>query len=427
MDQQRPDPWRGQPPPGDRGTGRIVVAGVLLVVVAVLAVLVAQKALARMNDTASSPTSDDQVEAGTSDTQAVAADGTDGSGGEAGDPAAEGDGDGTASPATSVVDTPPPDGAYLDARLDLNASPGRGLFALTGRLPEGPEADALLTRIQAVYSPFAEVDVVRDASLEGGPWLDAATRIVPLLGSLSTSSTRISPDGVIVEGESSAPEIEVFSGGVQLLAGELPVDVSGLRAVDLREPSYYSVVEDGVMTVGGEVPTQAFADAILAAAVSTYGPDGVVDELVVTPEVHPAFWMHSVPNGIRQLAGYPSYRFVIADGTVEADLQGDAGFEPDSAELNESSTVVVGLWFGVMSQDPTSILTIRGHTDSDGSDDYNQQLSQARAEAYRDALIGLGVSPDRLVAEGAGESEPVALNDTPENKAKNRRVEFVFE
>lgn len=71
-------------------------------------------------------------------------------------------------------------------------------------------------------------------------------------------------------------------------------------------------------------------------------------------------------------------------------------------------------------------IRVEGHTDSDGSDSYNERLSQRRAEAVRDHLIGKGVEPGRLEAVGFGESRPIESNDTSEGKSKNRRVGFVI-
>jgi outer membrane protein OmpA-like peptidoglycan-associated protein len=67
---------------------------------------------------------------------------------------------------------------------------------------------------------------------------------------------------------------------------------------------------------------------------------------------------------------------------------------------------------------------VAGHTDARGSDSYNQDLSQRRAEAVAEYLGGRGVAPERLIAVGYGESRPIADNDTDEGMEKNRRVEF---
>nr|WP_086941171.1 OmpA family protein [Thaumasiovibrio occultus] len=73
-----------------------------------------------------------------------------------------------------------------------------------------------------------------------------------------------------------------------------------------------------------------------------------------------------------------------------------------------------------------TMLNILGHTDSSGSDSYNQELSQRRANEVRNQLIAEGVSPSRLIAVGRGESSPIATNSTAAGKAQNRRVEIVL-
>ena len=65
-----------------------------------------------------------------------------------------------------------------------------------------------------------------------------------------------------------------------------------------------------------------------------------------------------------------------------------------------------------------------GHTDSDGDDSYNKDLSQRRAQSVVDYLVGHGVDAANLIAQGFGEEQPVAGNDTAEGKAQNRRVEL---
>ncbi|MGQ9701623.1 MAG: OmpA family protein [bacterium] len=75
----------------------------------------------------------------------------------------------------------------------------------------------------------------------------------------------------------------------------------------------------------------------------------------------------------------------------------------------------------------TTKIEIQGHTDSRGSDSYNLKLSQARAEAVKDYLVTRhNLDAERLMPKGYGETKPVAPNTTPENMAKNRRVEFVI-
>ena len=74
-----------------------------------------------------------------------------------------------------------------------------------------------------------------------------------------------------------------------------------------------------------------------------------------------------------------------------------------------------------------SALTIEGHTDAQGADSYNEELSLRRAEQVRDFLVSRGVPPDRISVRGMGEYRPVASNSTAEGRANNRRVEIVLQ
>jgi outer membrane protein OmpA-like peptidoglycan-associated protein len=71
-------------------------------------------------------------------------------------------------------------------------------------------------------------------------------------------------------------------------------------------------------------------------------------------------------------------------------------------------------------------VVVEGHTDSRGTDELNQALSQARADAVRSYLIEEGVDADMITAVGRGETQPLATNDTPEGRANNRRVEVII-
>ena len=77
-------------------------------------------------------------------------------------------------------------------------------------------------------------------------------------------------------------------------------------------------------------------------------------------------------------------------------------------------------------ENPSVTIHITGHTDAVGTDEANQILSEGRANAVRNDLIQRGVAAERMTAEGKGEKEPVADNDTEEGRQLNRRVEFVI-
>jgi outer membrane protein OmpA-like peptidoglycan-associated protein len=80
---------------------------------------------------------------------------------------------------------------------------------------------------------------------------------------------------------------------------------------------------------------------------------------------------------------------------------------------------------GILLAYPGLKIQVEGHTDSVGSDEYNQKLSEQRAGAVRDYLTGQGVPANMVTSVGLGKSQPVASNDTAAGRQQNRRVELV--
>ena len=101
-------------------------------------------------------------------------------------------------------------------------------------------------------------------------------------------------------------------------------------------------------------------------------------------------------------------------------------FDSGSANIKPQSYGIIRQISQVLKQETSMRLTIIGHTDADGADDANLELSKKRAAAVKNALITTyNISGDRLQADGKGESVPIGDNNTPDGKAQNRRVEFV--
>lgn len=106
-------------------------------------------------------------------------------------------------------------------------------------------------------------------------------------------------------------------------------------------------------------------------------------------------------------------------------VAGEVLFEHDSDELKPEAKKILDEIAGFLARNSTTSLTVEGHTDATGPDEYNMDLSLRRARAATDYLESEGIDSARLNAVGKGEGEPVAPNDTPENRAKNRRLEFI--
>jgi len=100
-------------------------------------------------------------------------------------------------------------------------------------------------------------------------------------------------------------------------------------------------------------------------------------------------------------------------------------FDFDKSTLRQEDIAIIDRDVTTLDQWGNANIEVAGHTDSRGSDEYNMNLSQQRAEAVRNYLISKGIAADRLTAKGYGESQPVADNATDEGRFKNRRVELV--
>jgi len=100
-------------------------------------------------------------------------------------------------------------------------------------------------------------------------------------------------------------------------------------------------------------------------------------------------------------------------------------FDNDKATLRPDAYGILDKAAATLKEWGNAKVEVAGHTDSRSDDDYNQKLSQRRAETVRTYLIGKGVAADRLTAKGYGESSPVADNESEEGRFKNRRVELV--
>ncbi len=106
-------------------------------------------------------------------------------------------------------------------------------------------------------------------------------------------------------------------------------------------------------------------------------------------------------------------------------LPQDITFDTDSATVRPSLRSDLNKVAGNLLEYPDSSVQVIGHTDNEGSAEYNLGLSQKRSNSVADILQSDGVTYDRLQISGRGEEQPIASNLTPEGRAQNRRVEIV--
>ncbi|HET8574397.1 MAG TPA: OmpA family protein [Edaphocola sp.] len=146
------------------------------------------------------------------------------------------------------------------------------------------------------------------------------------------------------------------------------------------------------------------------------------------PEGADRFYIKADRYGIRiknmRLAagGADKYNKIVTDGKI---ITHGILFEVNKSTIKPESMGTLNELTKLMKEHSDLKFEIDGHTDSDGNDDTNMKLSQARADAVRTRLIKMGIDGSRLTAKGFGETKPIDSNATAEGKANNRRVEFV--
>ena len=130
-------------------------------------------------------------------------------------------------------------------------------------------------------------------------------------------------------------------------------------------------------------------------------------------------------DGVEDEDGCPEERVVVTREKIE--FEGKVYFETNRAEIKSESTELLDAIAQAMSEHPELLkVEVQGHSDARGDAKYNLDLSDRRAAAVREYLVGNGVAADRLVSKGYGESKPVVDEDNESAWSQNRRVEFII-
>jgi OmpA-OmpF porin, OOP family len=188
----------------------------------------------------------------------------------------------------------------------------------------------------------------------------------------------------------------------------------------LKGANVDAVFNGDKVDVGGAAMEDSARDAIIAALKSALGAGVAVGALTDKTAAAVAIANDKATTELSSLqSGFDvkDLLFALNDSVVN--------FASDSAEVPESMAPFLKSAAAELTQLKAGyVLEIAGYTDNTGDTALNLALSQKRADAVRDAFIKLGVDPDVLIAKGYGEADPIASNDTPEGRLKNRRIEY---
>ena len=304
----------------------------------------------------------------------------------------------------------------------------------------------------------------------------AAQLLLDQIGKLKDGKVTITDAGVSLSG--MAREL----GGREAIASALKNLPDGFKvaANDVKAPPYvFQAYKDPVavtLTLSGYVPDDKVHAAIIASASRKFFSEKVVDNLKTSIGA-PGGFSAAVMPAMGALSRLSTGTLVVSDGEVK--LSGDALYDAAAAQIRAGlgkdfpssfqfksdvstkpavapvdATVCQQLFSELLgkakirfesgratidpdsaglldhlvetaSRCPTANIEVAGHTDTDGDEAANQELSERRAQAVVDDLVKAGLPADRFTAVGYGSTQPVASNDTEDGKAQNRRIDFV--
>src|SRR6516225_6841734 len=333
--------------------------------------------------------------------------------------------------------------------------------------------------MEAAHASLGGVEVVDQMNLaRGAPkgFDSAALLLVDQVSKLKDGKITISDDKVSLSG--MARDL----GGREAIAAALKNLPEGysVAANEIKAPPYiFQAYKDPVavtLTLSGYVPDGAVHATIGQAAARKFFSEKVVDNLKTSVGAPSGFAAAVVP-ALGALSRLSTGTLVVSDREVK--LSGDAlyeaaaaqvrsglgkdfpqgfqfkadisvkpaaapvdpsvcqqlfsdllgkgkiSFESGRATIDPDSAGLLDRLVEIALRCPTSNIEVAGHTDSDGEDAANQALSEKRAQAVVDYLVKAGLPATRFTAVGYGSTQPVAGNDTEENKAQNRRIEFL--
>jgi outer membrane protein OmpA-like peptidoglycan-associated protein/osmotically-inducible protein OsmY len=385
----------------------------------------------------------------------------------------------------SATTEPDPTAVVTDgATIEVTASIAEGSVTLRGNVPDETTRDDLVAAASSAYGAENVVDQLTVAGSEISPDLSAAAAdlaavIAGFPDRFVTGEARLDGTSLTVAGTAAnaaaAEELVAQVAGLTGVDGTTELDTVPDAATAPLDVT--ADIASGSITLSGSVPDEGIRTSVVDAAVTGFGADNVTDDLSVSGTEPTAELTGAAadlatvlsgpapglaegvvaldgtaltvtgtaadPEGVGTindaLAGLTS---VTTTATVGADpgqavdalgelltlapITFESGSDVITAESEETLLTAVEYLTAAFAADPDLAVEIGGHTDDQGDEGFNLDLSQARASAVLQFLTDNGVPATGLTATGYGEAEPVADNATSEGRAQNRRIEFTI-
>jgi outer membrane protein OmpA-like peptidoglycan-associated protein len=304
-----------------------------------------------------------------------------------------------------------------------------GRFELSGYVP----GEAARTELVAAAKAGAQNVGDRMQLGEGAPkgWAEAALATVRTLAKLESGSAEMKDATLIVSGV-AADEAAAEAARSALRTG-LPPSIKLTEQIRPREIRRAPVEtaprapEPDPALVKPDAPVQPNPKVDIPPGQKTAEPAKPIESKPTAEAMTPAEAKDQIPSKFETKVETKAEVEAKACQATLVELTKDDRilFERASAELDAASSTTLAKLTEAVKSCPDVIVRIEGHTDIEGTAEANQALALRRAQTVVDHLVKAGVDARQLEPAGYGERRPVAANDTNENKARNRRIEFV--
>jgi outer membrane protein OmpA-like peptidoglycan-associated protein len=315
---------------------------------------------------------------------------------------------------------------------------GENQLEFSGFTPSEAARDDIFSRAKLAFPKFAIVDRTQTAAGAPADWRNAAAIGLELLTSLKDGAIELTDTAMALSG--TAAGAETADALRRLLRERMPASFKVADTIALAAP----IVTGTTATEPAEAAAPD-AEAGKAAVAEATAPSTPQRETAASPapqpegNAGPKTEARSQTQSEAPPVKVPEREVAVAR-VPETQLQKEAArcqerlsdsaakgvieFARASADLEPKSRPTLDRLAEIVKECPSARIEIAGHTDSEGEPERNQNLSRRRAQAVTTYLTGTGVGADRLNAIGYGDLRPIAPNDTPENRARNRRIEF---